>query len=417
MKPNPTTSHFLDASFDDASENDPRARTQFVTEYGVTGRKLAGGFDTIAALIQADAVERKGFRWAPDANVAIRNEASCVWDAMQKAYTLDYEPQCLLLAPVYKELEEWLNEPHRKHDLAKEINRCLKAENGFLRFFTGASIPERLKNLSDHYLDLLCFRRKLAIPYDGKTIDGHDASDKSFVMSKITEKHGQRGKMFARSGRDDFEKTGLININDEAIVVLAFIYGMLTREHVCLITTDQHMLDIFYKFQWFIDTQYRTWLAAQMIAKGEYGDPQTSNSKELEPFFEGECEIYRKRSFTFDEVLKFRDNYYSFEVMHVQADNTINWIRFKWEPGVEEMLQSKSVDGRNSTIFDTRNVHIATSPIPGFGEYIVVGNDKSIVPTGRENALPISQLEIQHAIHSRETFSTSVNPMGNFRSD
>ena len=177
------------------------------------------------------------------------------------------------------------------------------------------------------------------------------------------------------------------------------------------------MLDIFYKFQWFIDTQYRTWLAAQMIAKGEYGDPQTSNSKELEPFFEGECEIYRKRSFTFDEVLKFRDNYYSFEVMHVQADNTINWIRFKWEPGVEEMLQSKSVDGRNSTIFDTRNVHIATSPIPGFGEYIVVGNDKSIVPTGRENALPISQLEIQHAIHSRETFSTSVNPMGNFRSD
>ena len=115
--------------------------------------------------------------------------------------------------------------------------------------------------------------------------------------------------------------------------------------------------------------------------------------------------------------MDFQDDYFSFEIMHVEHDGIVNWLRFKWEPGVREMLKTKSVDGRNSSVFDTRNVHIATAPLGGgLGEFIIVGNDQSFVPA-REFALPLTLLDAQHAIHGKETHSSDVNPRGNFRSD
>jgi hypothetical protein len=135
MKSNPTFDHLANNSFDSASESDPKATSQFITEYGFTARQFSGGFPAIATLIEADAKERNDFRWAPDANVAIRDEADVVWSAMQRSHLLDYEPQCLLLAPVYKELEDWLLEPRRKHQLANDIRDYLDREGGFVRFF------------------------------------------------------------------------------------------------------------------------------------------------------------------------------------------------------------------------------------------------------------------------------------------
>lgn len=417
-KHNPTVEHILNKEFDDAcSDSDIRTRSNIVTEYGFRYHRRDGGFDFISQLIYADAFERMNFVWIPDTNLAINKKASGVWSSLMRAYCLDFQTQCVMVGPVFNELKEWLFDPRRNMQLASDIRRCLKSKVGFLRLFSWFDFGEEYQVLAQHYLDLLSMRRYLAVPLgDNQHCNGFETADKSYVLSKITDDHGQRSKMFARSGRDDFDKNGDVNVNDEAIVLTSFFYGLLNNVNTCIVTTDSHLLDIFYKLQWFIDTHYRTWLAAQLVSEGEYGKPTKIKTEGTDFFFEGECELYKKKSSVFDEVMKFRSEYYSFEIMHIQPDGQINIMRFKWELGVKEMLQTKRLAGKNSSVFGDRNIHIATGPVNGIGDHIIVGKDKVVHPR-RENPLPVSLLEAQHAIHSQERFSSSINPVGQFRSE
>lgn len=416
VKRNPTVEHLTNTEFDDSLDGDPRGVIQVLTEYGLSRRQLGGGFQSIAKLIDADAKDRADWIWVPDANIKIRKEARVVWEALQKAYLYDYEPQALLVAPVFAELQEWLSDPRDQVELAGEITRCLDRNTGFVRFYTEALLSEEYKKISEYYLDLISLRRYLAVPGDdGKSLEGLEASDKGFVMSKVTEQHGRRGKMFARSGRDEFDKSGFVNLNDEAIALLAFLFCVQHEKNVCLLTTDSHLLDIFYKLQWFIDTHYTSWLVGQAVAHGFYGSPDSGKCEMTDHFFEGSCELYKKRSWAFDEVHKVEDSYFSFEIMHVEHDGGINCLRYKMVSALRQMLKSKTLDGRNSTVFPEMNVHIATAAIgPSYGENIIVAKDRVLE---REARLPVSVLDIQNAAYGNETFSTRFNPRGRVRKE
>lgn len=416
MKIPPTIRHLMDSRYNTADVNDPRSQSCFLSEYGFRGWQKPGGFDRIAEMIFRDTEQRCGFHWIFDSNIVISDKTDSVWEALQRAYTLDFEAQCVLVAPVYAELAQWLEEPYRKQELAKEINRCLEQNRGFLRLFTVQNIPEQLLKVCDYYHFLISMRRFLAVPFQGLTMDGTESENKSLVMSKVAENHGQRGLMFAKDGLKSLKASDAVNTNDEAIVLMTLLYSLVKRRHVCLLTMDSHVLDIFYKLQWFIDTHYTSWLAAKKIKSGFYGVPRKSIADELAHFFEGECEIYQKKSFVFDEVREVQHNYYTFEVIYVQDNEVLHGLRYKWEPGVLEMLADKSKDGRNSVIFDQRNVHIATAPIRELGEFIVVGKDHRFF-FDNPNSLPIAELDAQHALHSHETHASPSSKCVNLRTD
>lgn len=415
---NPTFAHLRNPEFTDSDDRDPRSKSGFVTEYGLTACQFPADFSWLSKLIYADANERKDFLWIPDANMAIRSNAAPVWEAFQKAFALDYKPQCLLLPAVEAELTEWLDEPYRNKELANAIRSSLERGTGFCRQTRADEFSPSDLRLVDYYISLLVARRRLALPLDnGKTILAVDASNKSLAMSKVSEFHGPRGKMFARSGRDDLERRGVINANDESIVALAFMTSLVGKQHVCILTTDRHVLDSFYKFQWFLDTHYRSYLVGQMIANGYYESCIVEPTSAMKHCFDGDCTFYKKRSWCFDEVLRTRDEYYSFEVMHFEETGTVNWIRFKWEPELLGMLRNKLADGRNSTIFGDHNVHIATSPLgESVGSHIIVGRDR-MIPRQNESAIPIGLLDFQHAINSQERHTTVASSVINLRSD
>lgn len=399
---NPTTNHLIS---DDYADWIQPGREFCSTPYMRGLGRFQGGWEYIANLI-VDAADRRSVVF-PDANVKIRRDAACVWEALQKAYAQTFKPQAILTDVIEAELQEWLDDPRDQIDLAKEINRCIDANTGFIRRFCLQDLGDPYFEIGDYYTRLSCMRRKLAIPVeDGKTIEGLDASDKSLVFSKIKERHGERGRMFARSGLDDYDRHGAINVNDESHVVSAFMYAFANRSNVCVLTTDRHVFDIAQKLQWFVDTHYRTWLTGQQIATGMFGTPRTVHSEETNELFSGDCELYRKRSVTFDEVMIKRAGYITIDVLHVEHDGWINGQHIVTEPEVVNMFVTKlDTNGLNSSVFFPQNVHIDVAMLgPGYGDFIFVGEDKNI--SDGEPGIPISAVDCNHVFTS---FETTVN--------
>ena len=70
---------------------------------------------------------------------------------------------------------------------------------------------------------------------------------------------------------------------------------------------------------------------------------------------------------------------------------------FKWEYDLLRVLDTKITDGRNSSVFSSRNVHIATSPLgEKAGEHILIGKDRLINPQNARD-ISIAAIDFQHA--------------------
>lgn len=324
-KRNPTLGHLFGGAGMAANVSGLATEMPRPTLYRLTVGTDFGGWERIAERVLQQASD--GALWFPDSNVKIDPKTRCFWDAAQTAYASTFRRQVVFSRPILNELEEWLTDPRDRHELAREIQSCLSGNVGFAKAAEMNVVPSSLAFAFNSYLYMSTMRRYLALPADdGTMLDGLDRSNLSLIMSKIIDRFGHREQLLARAGLNDVKKDGAINIADEAHVVLAFFYSLLTETSVCILTTDKHLFEIFFKLQAIVDNHYRCYLAADLVAAGLYGEPELVAPGRTDGYFVGQCEMYKKRTVHLDEVMRERRKYFTIEVALVEHDGRVNYL-------------------------------------------------------------------------------------------
>ena len=235
-------------------------------------------------------------------------------------------------------------------------------------------------------------------------LPGADPNNLSLTMSKIVEQFGPIAHGFAKAGLNDVSKKGILNINDESLVVLSFFWALQNENPVCLVTTDRHVFNIFFKLECMIDLHYRSHLAASLAANGFYGNPIKFSGEGANKHFSGECGLYLHKSPHFDEVLVPRNKYFGIELILVQEGGTLNYLKYTAEPEIKDMLAIRSrTSGRNTELFGDRNFYVDTGGFTGkMLGHMCVGRDMMFDTKILD--LQISKLDVHLAINQTEQF-------------
>ncbi len=100
-----------------------------------------------------------------------------------------------------------------------------------------------------------------------------------------------RGMTLARKGLLDREKVNFLA--DEVLIVRAFEYALRTGNDVTVLTRDRDLREQFYKFQYILDTHYRSMLLANAF-RGQplnFHQDRSFNADDQHPQFL-DCELY-----------------------------------------------------------------------------------------------------------------------------
>ena len=373
------------------------------TPYGISHGTDTGGWEKVAEMILSDV--DTPVLWVPDTCVKINPVANCFWEAAREAHSISFRPQVLLTEPIKRELSEWINDPRDRPDLAKAVRESIDTGSGFLRYTGRTDIAGDLAYAFNSYLYMTSIRRYLGIPNDeGKMLPGADPNNLSLTMSKIAEQFGPIAQGFARAGHKDVARNGVLNINDESMVVLSFFWAIQNENPICLVTTDRHVFNIFFKLQCMVDLHYRSYLAASLAAGGYYGSSTEYPAEKSNEHFSGVCELYPQKTPHFDEVLMPREKHFSIELILVQHDGALNYLKYTVEPEIKHMLLTRSrTSGRNTELFGDRNFYVDTGGFTGemLGHMCVA---LDIMFETNVLNLSIPRLDVSFAINQTEQF-------------
>ena len=338
-KQNPLLEHLLNPK-----NRDPRSSLVLTPNpgrlrFGYFGNP--GNWDTVASYIAGPV--RWPVTWFPDANVAFLDATTRVWDALRLAALGSPNGTVVISGVAEAEMTEWLNDPYRNKERAAAIKAALDGETWIRKFRVAPS--DRLNAALYSYTHLLGFRRSLARPCSkGNTLVDTDPNNKSATMNAIRNQLGPRALGLAKKGRDDAEANGVINISDEMHCIMAILYALQNRRDTVILTADSDYIEIFYKAQWFIDTHYRGWLAAQLINAGRYGEP-VREVQDTDGYFDGPMTLYQRPTLQMQEVLPTNSRSVRLAVLYVAPDGMLHKPSFPFELKMLEMLEMRAATG------------------------------------------------------------------------
>jgi hypothetical protein len=401
-KPNYLLDHLLDPNYRDpggsvATTLDPN-RLHF--QYG----RLLGDWRGVARLIVNPM--GSGAAWFPDANVAFLDATEPVWQALRWVALGSPSGSTVITGVTEAEMTEWLNDPYRNKERAAIIKGAMESQTWIRSFRIGASHP--LNTALHGYTNLLGFRRSLARPLEGgTTLAGTDGTDKSGTMNVIRNRFGPRAQGLAKKGRKDTEQHGAINISDELHCLMVIAYALEERRPSVILTADDDYREIFYKAQWFLDTHYRAWLAANMVKAGRYGE-QAGEMQDTEGLFDGPLSLYRRQTAHLREVLPLQAEAVPVVLIYVAPDGWMHTMSFPFELPMLEMLKTRSrTNGRCTDLFGDSNIHVDLGPLKPRLDGLFLGIGRDVVQSFGTNGInsSVSWLDLQHSVCCFERLS------------
>jgi hypothetical protein len=364
---------------------------------------IPGGWNNVARLVHASLGH--SVSWFPDANVAILDETTGVWEALRLVALGSGGSTAFLTAIVREELREWLEDPHHHVDRSKALRDSLAGGTWARKF--NLQPESRILTAILGYVRLLALRRFLARPTpDGMTMVATDPTKKSETMNAIGNKIGRRAQGLAKKGRIDSEKHGRVNMNDELHCLLAISSALMTGSETIILTSDSDMVEIFYKAQWFFDTHYRAWLAAPLIKAGSFGLEKALG--DTHGFFEGPVSLYRRHTSHLREVLPRTYDIVPVRVVYVTPNRTIQWIEFAFERRMLGMLETRSeTGGRCTDLFGGSNIHADLGPLKHDldGLYFGIGRDIGREVETNDTKTFLARLDEEHSLNCCERFA------------
>jgi hypothetical protein len=351
-----------------------------------------------------------GTYWFPDANVVLTPAADIIWAKFRKNSLFLGRPQAIITEAVLTEIGDWLSNPYHQHKRASEIKQALEQES-WLRFLSYDWQPECTVAMLC-YLRILAIRRTLALATsDGTTLLGTNPNDPVRTMKEIGRKLGPRAQGLARKGRKDTENRSVISVNDEFHCLLAILHALVTKTESVILTADIDFLEIFQKLFWFFDSHYRAMLAAELIRKGNYGQP-IGMLEVTQGYFSGPIKLYRRVSNEMMEVLPHFYQTIPVSVVYVSPDGQVHRFGSKFEAAMLSMLKLRSrTNGRCTDALEAgQNIHIDLGPLKRQTPELClgVGTDEGDMASLFGRDVFRSRLDAEHSIQCNET-STRVS--------
>ena len=409
-KPNPLLDHLLNQKNRDRRSplftpgNSDRLR------FGYFGNP--GDWNTVAGYIGGPV--RWPVIWFPDANFAFLDATTPVWEALRLAALGTRNGNTVISGVAEAEMSKWLTDPYRNADRAAAIKAAMDAETWIRKFRVGSSHP--LKPALYNYTHLLGFRRSLALPCpalpcpalpcpDGNTLVDTQAANKSETMNAIRSKLGLRSQGLAKKGREDAQASGLINVSDEMHCMMAILYALQNRRDTVILTADADYIEIFYKAQWFFDTHYRAWLAAELIKAGNFGEP-VKQVQDTKGYFDGPLTLFLRRTEQMQEVLPPDARSVRVGVLYVAPDRMLHKLSFPFELKMLEMLEIRAATGRCTDLFGEANF-IDLGPLKSVmdGLYLGIGKDSTISFETNGIRSLLARLDLEHSVCCFERFT------------
>ena len=393
MKQNYTNAHINDDAFRDQnaipSSGDQRRQILELHEGPATVKEIDS--------ILVDCL-RQGFCVLPDANVAIQPSLLPLWDT----FAAGPRGCCVLTAPIFHELRQWLDNPYRNQALAARIRSGL-ASKTWVSLLGIDGFDEVNQSWAYYYTRLLWLRRFLALPRaDSLAYDG-SKYEPAKVLSRIQQNFGLRAMRIAKKGRDEAINGYPAPANDETHVILGFMLALTTGTPITFVTADFDVYETAFKLQYLLDTHYRSWLVGLSIKRGGYIHVGTLEEQPSYWPFVGDIDVYKKRSGDFHEVLP--DDYASVPIQVIyrppSKDYVYQFIVYVVRD-LNSMLWTKAQSGGRSTMqHGDRNVHIDLGMIGPRSEGLIgVGFDK-LTQLDRFN-MSMANVDENMAINSQE---------------
>ena len=262
------------------------------------------------------------------------------------------------------------------------------------------------------YMRLIGLRRILAIPSpNGTDIFGRQFATKADTMNAIKDVIGLRVQSLAKKGRKDFDENKQVGLNDELHCVLAIAHALRSGKECAIVTADLDLVEIFYKATYLMDTHYRAWLAAKMIANGQYGEPVREWLGASGGLFEGPLILYRRHSNDLREVLPPNYTLIPVHLLYVAPNSEITRITFRFEQEMLGMLLTKGATcGRCTDLFGESNLHVDLGPLKVELKqlYLGIGHDRgSVVQTADHDSITNTKLSFLDQLHSVHCFERS----------
>lgn len=285
-----------------------------------------------------------------------------LWDAL-----LNRDDKMVIVPPVHRELEPWLAS-HPTHPAARAI---LEQESS-VHFLGLRPNDEREHTAAEYYINLLGFRKKLAMLEWSKFEDEHGRpptdEEARQLMQRLHEKIGPRGYLLAKKGK---ETEGSPNFHtDETLVYLAMKTGIETGREVVILSKDEDLVEQFYKLQWLLDTHYRGMLLADAIASDPTrfpARPLPTDTPILAEMFTGDDNLLVERPqwLIMGDAAPILPPYCRPVIVHCWiVGHRFTDIAFCAEREMERLLHTKGVTrGLNTYKFGEKNCHLWLGPL------------------------------------------------------
>jgi hypothetical protein len=164
------------------------------------------------------------------------------------------------------ELEPRMKSTDRNVEIFHELSAAKANSTAGIQFLPNLDLSSECDKGAMHYIKLLALRKQIfEIAAQQHKLDfGTDPSPeelRQFVQGLVSD----RGMTLAKKGQTDSTKQNFVA--DESLLVRAFLYALTYGCDVTILTRDKDLLEQFYKFQYLLDTHYRSYLIAQHFVK------------------------------------------------------------------------------------------------------------------------------------------------------
>lgn len=365
--------------------------------FGIAISESSGGWHGLATSIRNS--DPSQIVYFPDSNVGILEAAEPFWTSVRLAAMSAGRESAILSSSAYA---EWIDKSFDTEARACAAKSAIMTPGGWLKVFsiTAETDGPYYRGLM-YYLRLLSIRRAIAIP------DENTSSSTQSLMNNVVNKIGTRGVKLARKGHRDKNKSGVINVNDEAHVLETIYCGLKSGVSTCIVTADEDCLEIFLKSVETIKRHYLAWLAALRINAGHLGPPAARTSGEELADFVGPVDLY---SASYDDCRDIFPVDYTRVAIHcifVHDNRTIYHVKADFEQEVGCMLGVKGqTGGRSTDVFGHNDIHLIdihekSSIVQG--KYFALGNPLSVPCQESDISFDIAVLDMKMVVNCLDT--------------
>jgi hypothetical protein len=309
-----------------------------------------------------------------DTNIFIAPTDDRLWDQI-----LCRPERLVIVPPVYEELLWWIRDPKcnlRAHKAVQE--RVDGDQRSTVRIYD----PHRYghsKAATEYYVNLIGMRKRvypLMLPKLRHEL-GREPTRQEF-SNACKDTFGMRTQLIAVSGLE--ARVPDNRYNDEALVVMAVFDAIHSGRETVILSSDEDVLEEFYKTVWLVDTHYRAMLFADRYHSNPLGEWRIQrDSQNLRDAFEGEVLLLRKPSRLLRELLPLSWTPVPVHCWLLKGEQ-IAAVTFMAEREMGRVFEVKArTGGLNTDLLEGRNCHIYLGGlIKTVGDYAAIGRERAM---------------------------------------